>query len=80
LKSNNDRIRTPAYTRAAYRDGGTDREMSVGDVLRSARKALIVRQIVFFFLIIAVLVAVISVFAFGLMDDLIESLSDRLIG
>ena len=54
--------------------------MSVGDVLRSARKALIVRQIVFFFLIIAVLVAVISVFAFGLMDDLIESLSDRLIG
>ncbi len=80
MKTNNDRIRTPAYTRTAYGEGISDKEMSVGDVLRSARKALIVRQIVIFFLIIAAFASVIAIVALGLLDEAFEALTNRLLG
>ena len=77
MKSNNDQVRTPAYMRPARSDGISNKEMSVGDVLRGARKALIIRQIVFFFLFLAVVGAIISLFAFGLFEDVWIMFSNR---
>jgi hypothetical protein len=63
--------------RPARSDGISNKEMSVGDVLRGARKALIIRQIVFFFLFLAVVGAIISLFAFGLFEDVWIMFSNR---
>ncbi len=55
----------------------SDKEKSVGDVLRGARKALIIRQIVFFFLFLAVVAAVVSFFAFGLFEEVWKLIAGR---
>jgi hypothetical protein len=55
--------------RPARGENISDKEMSVGDVLRVARKTLIIRQIVMFFIFLAVVAAVISLFALGLFED-----------
>ncbi|MBN1891152.1 MAG: hypothetical protein JW780_00055 [Clostridiales bacterium] len=77
LKSNHDQVRLPAYMRHAHGESSSNKEMSVGDVLRVARKALIIRQIVFFFLFLAIVAAVISLFAFGLFEDAWKLFTDR---
>jgi ABC-type microcin C transport system permease subunit YejE len=80
LKTNNDRAHTPAYTRPAYGDGISERDMSVGDVLRSARKALILRQIILFFLVLAIIATFIAVVALGAFNGVFNALVDRLLG
>lgn len=77
MKSNHDRVRTPDYMRPIYGYGFSDKDLSVGDVLRKARKALIIRQIALFFLFLIVVAVAVASIIFGAFDGALEFFSDR---
>lgn len=79
MKKGNDRVRTPTYMRASRGDTLGKKDQSVGDVLRTARKALIVRQIVVFILLLLVVACIASFFAFGYFEKVIDYIANRLV-
>ncbi len=79
MKKGNDKIRTPSYMRASRGEALGEKEQSVGDILRAARKALIIRQIVVFVILLLFVACVFAFFAFGYFGKLIDYLADRLI-
>jgi hypothetical protein len=56
-----------------------EKDQSVGDVLRSARRALIVRQLAIFILLLLVIACIVSFFAFGYFGEVIDYIANRLV-
>jgi len=79
LKKGNDRVRTPTYMRASRGETLGEKDQSVGDVLRSARRALIVRQIVVFVVLLLVIACIVSFFAFGYFGKVFDYIANRLV-
>lgn len=79
MKKGTDRVRTPTYMRASRGETLGEKDQSVGDILRAARKALIVRQIVFFVFLLVVVACVVAFFAFGYFDKVFDYVADRLV-
>lgn len=79
MKKGNDKVRTPTYMRASRGETLGEKEQSVGDILRTARKALIIRQIVVFILLLLVVACIVAFFAFGYFGKVIDYLADRLV-
>jgi len=80
LKTNHDKVRLPAYMRSARGEDHSDQDRSVGDVLRIARKRLIIRQLVIFLLFLIIAAALVFFVVFGYFDYALDFLSDRLLG
>jgi hypothetical protein len=79
LKRGNDQVRVPERVRPSREDSTYLRNQSVGDALRKARKDLIIRQIVFGFILFAIAVALTVVAYMGYFGKLIQYLMDRLV-
>lgn len=79
MKKGNDQVRTPAYMRASRGETLGQKDQSVGDVLRAARKGLIVRQIAVFILLLLLAACIVSFFTFGYFEKVIDYISDRLV-
>jgi hypothetical protein len=65
--------------RSSREDSTYLRNQSVGDALRKARKDLIIRQIVFGFVLFAIAVSIAVVAYMGYFGKLIQYLMDRLV-
>jgi hypothetical protein len=79
LKKGNDQVRTPTYMRASRGETLGVKDQSVGDILRTARKALIVRQIFVFVLLLLVVACIVAFFSFGYFGKVIDYVADRLV-
>jgi hypothetical protein len=79
LKRGNDQVRVPERVRSSREDSTYLRNQSVGDALRKARKDLIIRQIVFGFVLFAIAVSIAVVAYMGYFGKLIQYLMDRLV-
>lgn len=79
LKKQKDCVKTPSYMRASNVDSNKEKDLSVGDVLRSARKSLIARQIAIFFFFLLLVLCIIAFFAFGYFEQVFDYFADRLL-
>ena len=79
MKRGNDQVRVPERARSSREDLTYLRNQSVGDALRKARKDLIIRQIVFGFILFAIAVSLTVVAYMGYFGKLIQYLMDRLV-
>ena len=79
MKRGTDRVRAPAHSRGYRVEAGSQRNTSVGEALRKAKKDLVLRRFIYYILLFLVVVAFIAIAYGGYFGKLIQYLMDHLL-
>ena len=79
MKRGNDQVRVPANSRGYRVEAGSQKNTSLGEALRKAKKDLVLRRFIYYILLIFLVVAVIAIAYSGYFGKLIQYLMDHLL-